>query len=288
MAGDFPVRTWRHDIIGSYGGVVNRTERRMVEVLQALAENGALSVKAEFEAEGTRMDELLRLKDIASSAALPLTLKIGGCEALRDLFEAKQFGARYIVAPMVESEYALSKFISASGFAYQEDDLDDVDLLFNLETALAFENRERLLRLAADSPSLKGVVFGRVDYMGSMGKERDSVDSQWVTDSIVDVAKRCRDANLDLVVGGGVGVYSIPALRTIAASHLTRFETRKVVFGGPALSRETVEEGLLQAVHFELLWLMNKRDYYGRITHEDEKRIAMLEERWRVLDAFGQ
>jgi hypothetical protein len=260
----------------------------MVEVLQALADDGAVSVKAEFEAEGTRMDELLRLKDIASSAGLPLTLKIGGCEALRDLFEAKQFGARYIVAPMVESEYALSKFISASGLAYPDEDLDDVDLLFNLETVTAFENRERLLQLVSQSRRLKGVVFGRVDYMGSMGKQRDSVDSQWVTDSIIDVAKHCRDIDADLVVGGGVGVYSIAALRNIAATHLTRFETRKVVFGGSAVLEDRIEQGLLQAVHFELLWLMNKRNYYERITREDEKRIAMLEERWRVLDSFGQ
>lgn len=268
---------------------MNQTERRMVEVLRALREDHqALSVKAEFEAEGTRMDELLRLKDIASAAGLPLTLKIGGCEALRDLFEARQFGAQFIVAPMVESEYALTKFIAAAGFAFPEAEIDDVDLLFNLETLLAFENRERLIRVAADSPHLDGVVFGRVDFMGSMGKQRDSVDSQWVTDSILDVAKRCHDSDLDLVVGGGVGVNSISALGTIAQTHLTRFETRKVVFGAQALSNDSVERGLLQAVHFELLWLMNKRDYYGRITREDEKRIAMLEERWRVLENFGQ
>jgi 2-keto-3-deoxy-L-rhamnonate aldolase RhmA len=266
---------------------MNKTERKMVEILTRGRENfGIVSVKAEFEAEGTRLEELLRLVDVARASGLPMTVKIGGCEAIRDLLEAKQIGVRYIVAPMVESAYAASKYVAAKNLVYSKDEQQDTDFLFNMETITGYENRESLIAAISEPEGADGVVFGRVDFVGSMGWARDSINKQQTTDFAVETAKLCKKADKQLVMGGGVSIESIDAIRQVHAVRLDRFETRKVVFdAGKALSAD-IEEGLVDAVHFELLWLLNKRDYYNDIAHEDEKRIGMLEARWEELKSW--
>lgn len=263
---------------------MNKMEKSLLDILKKLrGEYGAISVKAEFEAEGTRTDELLRLIDLARRADLSVSLKIGGCEAVRDLIESKQFGAEYIIAPMIETPYALQKFIGAKNKIYSPEQQKFTEFLFNLETITSFNFLGDLTKMARTNGSLQGVVFGRVDFVGSMGLTRDHIDASDITDYVLKTAEACKEHDLDLVVGGAISIDSLAELRRINACKLSRFETRKVVFGAGVLDNAKTTEGLKETVYFELLWLKNKRDFYAEIQMEDVRRIEMLEKRWGEL-----
>jgi hypothetical protein len=257
--------------------MMSPTEARMLDLLKKGRDHhGFVAVKAEFEAEGTRPDELLRLLELARRADLKVALKIGGCEAVSDLHASKLYGTDYIIAPMVETPYALSKFADARDKVYGAGP-SDTDFLFNLETEATLQALDAMLPIAAER--LDGVVFGRVDFTLSRGLPRGAINDRAITDAVLVAAEACRRHDLDLVVGGSVAVEAAPALREIRQVRLDRFETRKVVFDGAAVEGNGFDGGIALATAFELAWLENKRDLYRAMAEEDASRIAMMRER---------
>ena len=117
---------------------MNNIEKKMVEVLKKLSnEYGVFEIKAEFEAEASRIEELMRLKDIISSANLPLILKIGGVEAITDIYMRLSRGAHGIVAPMAETAFAVDKFLNAIDTYVAKDNADDIEFAVNIVTKTA-------------------------------------------------------------------------------------------------------------------------------------------------------
>jgi hypothetical protein len=266
---------------------MNELERKMVHQLQDLRENHhVIGVKAEFEAEGTRMEEAMRLKDVVSSAGLGLTIKVGGCEAVRDMYEARVIGVERVVGPMVESPWALHKFLAAAKLAFPASERDDVQFAANIETVTAVENLDAMFELS-EIDELDGVVLGRVDMSGSLGLSRDDVNCQQMLDVTRRVFQAAKVKGLECAMGGGVAKEALPFMRELG-DLLDRYETRKVIFGCPAALDADAEAGILKAVGFELMWLKNKRDFYGSIYEEDRTRIEMLEARYeRLIEHAG-
>ncbi|NOX25951.1 MAG: citrate lyase beta subunit, partial [Deltaproteobacteria bacterium] len=112
---------------------MNSLEKEMIATLTELKEKyGVFEIKAEFEAEGSRMEELMRLKDITSTVGLPIILKIGGVEAVTDIYNGLSLGVKGIIAPMGETEYAISKFTNVIKNLVPPDNAEDIEFAFNM------------------------------------------------------------------------------------------------------------------------------------------------------------
>jgi hypothetical protein len=266
---------------------MNLLERRMVDSLKDLRENHhVIGIKAEFEAEGTRMEEALRLKEVCMKAELGITLKIGGCEAIKDMYESRVIGVEKVVAPMVESAFALKKFLTATKLVFPEHERDDLKFAVNIETINACRAFDNMLALP-EIEKLDGIVMGRVDLTGSMGMTREDINSKVVFETTRELFEKAKAKNLECAVGGGVSAASLPFFRELG-SLIDRYETRKVIFKSPDSLSDHPDAGILKAVGFELMWLKNKRDYYGLIFDEDAQRIVMLESRYKnMIEAAG-
>lgn len=258
---------------------MNLLELKMVELLKNMRDRfGVTAVKAEFEAEASRMNELMRLKDVASKADLDMVLKIGGGEAITDMFEAQHIGADLLIAPMIESPYALRKYLEAIEKYFSPDLRAKMHFGVNIETELACMKFSEML-MEKKISLIDTVTVGRVDLSGSMGLPRDQINSDEVYIIVETVFTLARNKGFRTAMGGGIAVEAIPFIKKLATKKLLdRFETRKIVFGVPD-NFVNVEKAIVEANKFELMWLENKRNYYERIFKEDEKRIEMLKSR---------
>ena len=256
---------------------MNSRERRMTDILlHAKDQFGALALKAEFEAEGARLAEVWQLSNIANKVGLDLAIKIGGCEAIRDIMEAKQMGAKYIISPMIESPYALSKYISSKKKVFHNQDNSPVEFLFNIETKTGVDNIDQIIELAVSSKECTGIVFGRHDYSESIGLGFQSVEDDEVCILSEKIATLCSVNGLDFTLGGSISLASINNLKRIKLIYLNRFETRKIIFNADTIDTNFLEDSISLALEFELLWLFNKSEYYNYISLEDQDRISML------------
>jgi hypothetical protein len=256
--------------------------KRLLESLsKGVQEANFAGVKSEFEAEGTRAEDLKILLFAARTLGLETIVKIGGCEALRDMRELSTMGrVTNIVAPMIESPFALRKFKQMA--RQSQDQLDfKPSLFFNIETKSGVENIDAILDEASSGDLIDGITFGRGDFTESLGLERSQVDQQQVSEAVLEVCKKSKERGLDFCVGGSVTAKSVGILQNLAVEGALAFETRKISinFFDVGDNADLIKASIEAALRFELVWLETKRDRYYLVADEDRKRIGDLESR---------
>jgi 4-hydroxy-2-oxoheptanedioate aldolase len=257
---------------------MNSLEYEMIELLKILKEKyGVFEIKAEYENEGSRQTELMRLKDIAEKLDLPIILKIGGVEAVTDIYNALALGVKGIIAPMAETGFAASKFLNAIHTFVPEDNQKDIEFAINIETITAYKNLDEILSLEKLN-LLTSLTIGRVDFGGSLGADRSFSNSDKMLNYCKEIFQKAKNKNLKTALGGAIATEAIPFIKTLNSEELIdKYETRKLVYHKDGI--KNIEKGLPIGVKFELMWLKSKRRYYHRVRDEDEKRIQMLEKR---------
>ena len=257
---------------------MNKTESLMLDKLKELKEeHGIVAVKAEFEAEGSRTDELVMLNEVIFKADMKLYIKIGGCEAVRDLDQCRLLGASGIMAPMIESPFAMKKFVGAANKVYGKD-VDDVEWIINAETVTCHCNLDAILE--EGKGFLSTVSIGRVDLSASMGLTRAEINGGAVYQVTRDIAERSKGYGYKVNFGGGISFDAVDFICQMYPLN-DRFETRKVVFRSSD-NPEKIKAGILTAMEFETLYLKNKCEYYDRMSKEDQARLEMMAERLEI------
>lgn len=254
---------------------MNALELKMVEIAKGLKEYGLYGARASFEDEGITHIQLARLKDIVTAAGLPLFLKIGGCENLTGVYDGLTIGVAEIVAPMIESSFALQKFLHMVEKEIAEDNRRGMTFGINLESALGVAQFDAMLVLP-ELKLLSLVNVGRVDLAQSLGLSRKNINGSKMFDVCAKVFSKAKKAGLKTSMGGGIDVDTLPLIQRLnKAGLLDRFETRRLVFSAWRLGDSVITE----AVKFELLYLYSLQRFGSRIQARDGARITMIESR---------
>lgn len=226
-----------------------------------------ISLKGEFEAEGLPRDTVAAEAAFAARNGLPYLVKIGGCEAKSDLRFLMQVGIRSIVAPMIESAFAMRKYMEM----LPEGAFDHVGV--TIETIDAVRNIEAILDAGRH---LSEVTVGRTDLTASYGGS--DVNSDKTMAMVKTVASAASKRGLQLTMGGSINAQTIAllqkdeALRAVVAC----VETRKCVM---SVAKFLEDGALADAFAVEEALLALQLDFHGSIADAARARADALRAR---------
>lgn len=250
-------------------------EKQLFEQLLLLKENYNLEgIKAEFEAEGSSFNDLVRLRRLTDKAGVKLFLKIGGVEAVRDIKDSLEIGVDGIIAPMVETSFGLKKFISAYKSIYKD---EKIKLSINIETRNSIEELDEILVYAKDK--IDNITLGRTDLSDSFMDESIKPDTDFIMKLVQEVGKKAVYHGMTFTVGGSISTKTIEKFKMNPdlCENITAIETRKVVL--PKKTMLYKEDALEEALKFEELYILSKKEISNVMIESELLRLEKLEER---------
>ena len=247
--------------------------KQLIKQLKSLKHLDVVGIKQSTEDEGALHTDILTMRRITESCGLKLSVKIGGCEAKTDIEFCDMIGSDGIVAPMVESEFAMQKFIESTI------DMKDIKYYINVESKTAYKNLSNIL----DSPSsklLSGIVIGRSDLVKSYGYDNTQVDTKFINDIVKDILTQCKKYNLDTLMGGNISPTSSVFIKKMYDSKLLNYiETRNVIIKLTDKNCNNISEIIKSSLMFESEWLEYKSNFHSKISEQYINRSIQIKNR---------
>ncbi len=238
-------------------------------------ENLNVELKISLEDEGLTFDQAISIACQAHSHNVKVTMKVGGAEAISDMRFAKMIGCSGCVAPMIESSFALHKFINANNT--HQFDFDN--LYINIESKQAYESISEILN-SSDAKYLSGIVLGRSDFISSFGMTKDKTDSKECYDMAVKIFDIAKSKNKITLMGGNINTYSKEFITNLYEQKLLDYiETRNVKVKLSYSFLKNYSKNLTKMLEFESSLLQYKSSTLDLLSANDKKRLNNLRTR---------
>lgn len=245
----------------------------LIKNLSFLKKNYKLyAIKAEFEAEGSSTYDIARLKILTNKIGTKLKVKIGGVEAVNDIYNCISLNVDGLIAPMVETEFALQKFIEIIDNLNLE---KRPELSINIETITGYKNLDKIIKRAQGK--ISNITVGRSDFSKSFFDKDIKQNSSAVTQAILDISNRLRKTNIKLTVGGGIDKKTIYNYNKIKIwKYVDKLETRKIILPTKSMLKSNAIENCL---NFEKNYIINKKEIYDMKIKSEIDRLSNLNTR---------
>jgi len=248
----------------------NNMKTLINELIKLNKEFNVVGIKQSTEDEGAYHDDIITMRRITESCGLKLSVKIGGCEAKTDIDFCNTISVDGIVAPMVESEFAMQKFIESTI------DIKDIKYYINIESKTAYKNLSNILK-SPSSKLLSGIVIGRSDLVKSYGRDKTQVDDDDMNLIVQDILTQCTEYGLNTLMGGNISPNSSVFIKSMYDKNLLQFiETRNVIIKLNNKNSKNIADVIKSSLMFESDWLRYKSDRHTKISEMYKNRSTQL------------
>jgi len=249
---------------------MNQLLERLLELKEKYFIEG---VKQSFEDEGALLSDVILMRKLTSIAGLYMNVKIAGCEAKTDIFNCVDLHVDGIVAPMIESEFALQKFTESVV------DIKNTNVYINIESKYAVIRLENII----NHPGFKllnGIIIGRSDLTKSFGLSKGDVDTPYINDIVENICSIVKPRGFKVGVGGSITNKSCSFIKKLhEQGYIDFIETRNMIVDINKDSILHIKKIIEECLMFEKLWLEYKVKRHEYFLKEYSERVNMLQNR---------